>query len=372
MRKLNFLFGVMAFAVAGLFTSCGDEATISGPKVIEQPTLGDTKTLYVSTNDVYAKVEFGNKGSNGKTVVLSDVQPTGTLRVSADGYRTVEKDIDFGSNDNMSVEITLVKESKETKDQAEVLGQNADVTVGNDAPNKETSDVDAEITVSAGTTITEGSSSNPFSVTAFIPTSDDVAEEEGDNVDYSVIALDCEPSGVKFDTPVRLTVTTKHDLTGLEIECYNSNDPNPVRADINGKTVSAEVGHFSVWSFLAKIANHDVEEGEEVVASNSILANEGQNRINYTQKVGYETVETNSLLLNYLNNHFGSRVKTVNKTTSFSSTGYGSATYTIKQAYKKYTFKCGDKTFTAKVYGNATVNVTIKADTSGHSGGSAQ
>lgn len=369
MRKLNFLFGVMAFAVAGLFTSCGDEATISGPKVIEQPTLDKTKTLYVqlTTSVPSAEIKFDGQTKHGSAASFTNVASDGQLIVTATGYRAVEKKIEFGSNDNMSVEITLVKISQETKAQSDVNNQANDVTVENDRPNKETSDADAEITVSANTTITNAGNGNPFSVTAFVPTSDETAEEPGSDVDYPAIALECEPSGAEFDKPVKLSVTTGHDLTGLEINCQNGNEEIP--AQISGNTVSAEVNHFSVWSFLAKVTNMSVEEGDTIIASNSIIANEGQNRINYTQYVGYESGETNSLLINYLNNHFGSRVKPVSKSTTFTSTGYGSATYTVTQSFKRYRFLCGTKYFTAKVYGNATVNVTIKADTSGHSGG---
>ncbi|MCM1312163.1 MAG: hypothetical protein NC206_01560 [Bacteroides sp.] len=372
MRKINFLFGVLAVAATGLLSSCdwSDDDAVLNPNVTV-PSLGEN-TLVVNTN-VSATVKVGTQSKTGTATTFAVSGTTAKAEVSAAGYTTQNVEVTFGENSVLSVDVQLVKAvaDKDKVDQAVAKGTS--VQNGND--NKTATGVTATIEVPASTTLT--GSEEGFSVVAYTPAEAGEQNLNQDaNVELPVLALECTPSGASFTEPVTLTATTT-DAAGCEVVCVNGTESKTATVSADGKSVSAQVDHFSVWSFVLKATvTKVVQEQDETIKSGSILLANGKNTISYTQKYGFEAtgVQNGGLIANFLVNQFG-KAGSVSKSVDVTSDKTGSANYTVKQAVKTYTFESGKgstkRTFTAKVYGAVTVTIdSTTPDTSGHSGGS--
>lgn len=270
----------------------------------------------------------------------------------------------FGENSVLSVDVNLVKASSITKTQEEAKGS----SVSNDSENVRASGVNASIAVPQDVTIT--GSTDDFSIVAYVPAGADRSDlKNNDNVELSVLALNCTPDGADFTKPVTLTASIS-GAEGYDVVCKNETTGKEITATTTNTSVSAAVSHFSVWSFVLKAQVVSVTDDEEIKTGSILLAN-GNNTINYTQKYGYEVVSgvSGSLITNFLVNKFG-KAGSVKKSVNITSDKVGSADYTVKQAVKTYSFKSGTKPFTVKVYGAVTVNIDkTTSDTSGHSGG---
>ncbi len=369
MRKINFLFGVLAVAATGLLSSCdwSEDETVLNPNVTV-PSLGEN-TLVVNTNVANATIKVGNQSKNNVSSATFTVSgKTATAEVSAQDYITQKVEVAFGENSVLSVNVQLVKVAANKVAQADAKG----TSVQNDNENKTITGVTASIEVPANTVVTENTNDD-FSVVAYAPA--EAGEQnvnEGANVNLPVLALECTPSGAKFSEPVTLTASTT-DADKCEVVCVNGNDSKEATVAADGKSVSAKVDHFSVWEFVLKAkVTKVVNEKDELVKSGSMLLTNGKNTITYTQKYGFEAtgVQNGGLIANFLVNQFG-KAGSVSKSVDVTSDKVGSANYTVKQAVKTYTFMSGTRTFTAKVYGAVTVTIdSTTPDTSGHSGGS--
>lgn len=364
MRKFNFIFGVLAVASAGLMTSCDwsdDDDKDLAPNV-SVPSL-DGKTLVVNTNVDKASIKLNNDTpKSGKSATFAVSGNTATVTVSAAGYSTQTVEVVLGENSMLSVDVNLVKASSITKTQEEAKGS----SVSNDSENVRTSGVNASIAVPQDAEIR---GTGDFSIVAYVPAGADRSDlKNNDNVELPVLALECKPDGANFPTtPVTLTASII-GANGCDVVCKNGDDE--ITATTNDNSVSAEVSHFSVWSFVLKAQVVTVNDEEETKKGSILLAN-GNNTINYTQKYGYEVVSgvSGSLITNFLVNKFG-KAGSVKKSVNITSDKVGSADYTVKQAVKTYTFKSGTKEFRVKVYGALTVTIDrTTSDTSGHSGG---
>ncbi len=371
MRKFNFIFGVLAVASAGLMTSCDwsdDDDKDLAPNVTV-PSL-DGKTLIVNTNEkATIKLQDGSSQSGTKSAKfdVSGNTATATVTVSAAGYLTQTVEVTFGENSVLSVDVNLVKASSITKTQEEAKGS----SVSNDFENVQASGVNASIGVPQNVEIS--GSTGDFSIVAYVPAEADRSDlKKNDNVELPVLALNCTPDGADFSQSVTLTATTD-DAKGCEVLCVSDKEgeaPIIATVDPNGTSVSAKVGHFSVWRFVLKATLRDVTTKEEVIKSGSMLLAKGNNTISYTQKYGFESkVQNGGLIANFLVNQFG-KAGSISKSVNITSDKVGSAEYTVKQATKTYTFESGNRRFTATVYGAVTVTIDrTTSDTSGHSGG---
>lgn len=363
MRKINFLFGVLAVAATGLLSSCDWSDNDENPNVTV-PSLGGN-TLVVNAN-VNAKIEVGDQSQTGTTAAFAISGEKAVVKVSATGYEPQEVKVSFGENTMLSVDVQLVKASTNKVSQSDA----SNAPVENDGVNKQATGINASITVPANTTVT--GSSDDFSIVAWTPA--EAGEQnvnEGANVELPVLVLSCTPSGAIFDKAVTLTASVK-DAAGCEVVCVNGNDT--VNATVSSNSVSADVTHFSVWEFMLKAkVTKVVENTDELIKSGSVLLVNGKSTITYTQKYGFEAtgVQNGGLIANFLVNQFG-KAGSISKSVDITSDKAGSANYTVKQAVKTYTFQSGEggRTFTAKVYGAVTVKIdSTTPNTSGHSGG---
>lgn len=365
MRKINFLFGVLAVAATGLLSSCDWSDNDEDPNVIV-PSLGGN-TLVVNANvNASFKVE-GQTPQNGTTATFAVSGDKAIVEVSAAGYLTQNVEVNFGENTMMNVDVQLVKASTNAKTQEEAKNG---TLVENDEANQDATDIEASISVPANVEISNVEATALFSVVAFTPAAVGAQNvNQGAEVSVPALSLNCEPSGAKFDgAPVTLTATAA-DAAGCLVACVNGGES--VNATVNGNSVSAKVTHFSVWSFVLKATVENVQPGEDVIKKGSVLLSNGKSTISYTQKFGFEAsdVQNGGLISNFLVNQFG-KAGSINKSVEISADKAGSADYTVKQNVKTYTFKSGDRRFIAKVYGKVTVTIDRKTtDTSGHSGG---
>lgn len=363
MRKINFLFGVLAVATTGLLSSCDWSDNDANPNVTV-PSLGGN-SLVVNTN-VNATIKVDGQTKTGTNATFAVAGDRAVVEVSAEDYLSQNVEVSFGENTMLSVDVQLVKNSKNNVAQSDA----SDAPVENDDENQSTTGINASITVPANTKV-EGSA-DPFSIVAYTPA--EVGEQnvnEGANVALPVLALSCTPSGAVFDKAVTLTASAK-DAAGCEVICVNGNET--VDATVEGNSVSAKVTHFSVWEFMLKAkVIKVVENTDELIKSGSVLLANGKSTITYTQKYGFEAtgVQNGGLIANFLVNQFG-KAGSISKSVDITSDKAGSANYTVKQTVKTYTFQSGEggRTFTAKVYGAVTVVIdSTTPNTSGHSGG---
>lgn len=361
MRKINFLFGVLAVAATGLLSSCDWSDNDANPNVTV-PSLGGN-SLVVNTN-VNATIKVDGQTKTGTNATFAVAGDKAVAEVSAEGYLSQNVEVSFGENTMLSVDVQLVKTSTNKVSQSDA----SNAPVENDGANKQATGINASITVPANTTVK--GSTDDFSIVAYTPA--EAGEQnvnEGANVALPVLALSCTPSGAVFDKAVTLTASAK-DAAGCEVVCVNGNET--VNATVEGNSVSAEVTHFSVWEFMLKArVTKVVENTDELIKSGSVLLANGKSTITYTQKYGFEAtgVQNGGLIANFLVNQFG-KAGSISKSVDITSDKVGSANYTVKQAVKTYTFQSGNRTFTAKVYGAVTVVIdSTTPNTSGHSGG---
>lgn len=360
MRKINFLLGVLAVAATGLLSSCdwSDDDSVVNPNVVV-PSLGGN-TLVVNANVSASFIIEGQTPQNGTTATFAVDGKKAVVKVSASGYESQEVEVNFGENTMMSIDVQLAKAPTNPTPQAEAKGNV--VKTEDDAFGEASITVPADVAISVNTT-------DPFSVVAY-PSASNSAQtvEQGVDVSVPALALSCKPEGAQFNPSVKLTANIE-GAAGYDFTCVSGGESVPVVVD--GNSVSADVKHFSVWSFALKAKVDNVQSREEVVKKGSILLVNGNNPISYTQKYGFtlETSNANALVSNFLVNQFG-KAGSINKTVNITSDKAGSADYTVKQAVKTYTFKSGTQTFIAKVYGAVTVTIDrTTSDTSGHSGG---
>lgn len=364
MRKINFLFGVLAVAATGLLSSCDwsdSEIDAEVKPEVSTPSL-DGNSLVVNTN-VPASITVNGETKAGQNATFAVSGDAAEVKVTAAGYTEQTVNVKFGENSMLSIDVQLVKESTNKVAQSVAKG----TTVTNDTENQNSTSIDASIVVPEDVVISENTT-DEFSVVAYTPA--ETGEQNvnvGSDVELPVLALSCTPSGAKFSSPVTLTASTK-DAEGCEVVCVNGDES--VTATATANSVSAEVDHFSVWNFVLKAEVVKMDESVEV-KTGSILLAVGKNTITYTQKYGFEATgaQNGGLISSFLVNQFG-KAGSITKSAEITSDKVGSADYTVKQAVKTYTFKSGNKTFTAKVYGTVTVTIdSTTPDTSGHSGG---
>ena len=381
MKKISLFIGAFALLVAA--TSSCSSGSNSEPEEPQAPSVKvdvNAENVVTLTSNVDATFTLGTQKVVGKkSATFTTIEKSVVVNVEAEGYLSQDVKVAFGESGAANVAVTLVKKSTNEVAQDEAKGS----TVTNDAANQEaTQDVASEVAIEVPADVTVEGSTDPFSITATpvasaeeVTVEEEVSEEKPQEVASPLVAVDCTPSGATFSSPVKLTVSNADIVSDYAFNCVYVKDDGSVEevvATTSDGKVSADVNHFSTWTFnlIAQIVKK--ESGKVKVSSVSTPVVGGENTVSYKQKVGCES-EAKGLLGTWVINNFGSKSADVTRTTTITSTGDGNASFEVWQETTTYTVKCGKTTISVKVYGKVSIeNIQTSITTPGHSGGAGQ
>ena len=342
-----------------MLSSCFSDPTFGENPTVVPPSAETEYTVTVNTNA--DKLTY--KGNEvGKTFTTKE---NGELVLTKDGgYEPQTVNIVLGENKNIVLNVTLIETPTSDTSVADAKASTEDTTVsGNDG---------STLVLPAGLNPTgvEDDANFGIGVYSVVAVADEpeVKEDVVTNDEaHDVLVAVCEPSGAVFDEPVTISVAAPN-ATGLSFQCVNGNDTEEVTVGAN--TLSAQVMHFSNWTFslMARVIN--IETTTETLFDGNILIHTGSNIFNYTAKTGVSS-DRSGIAETFLIGQFGSKLANVAKTGTLSATGEGSAHIQVVQDKKIITYKSGNSApFKATVYGAIHVNVlSTTYDTSEHSGG---
>lgn len=384
MKKIKFLLGMLTIAAStSLLSSCFTDPTFGEAPNVPAPVEEAEYTINVTTNVAaklsYDGIEYNNGGQNFEFKATKNSD----LVVSANGYVSQTIPVTLGSNKNIAINVTLIK-TPVNPDGITIGDANnnttSEITVTNDSENQTASGGKATIVIPANVTEKGGMDSDAeFGIGVYKTVSvgeEPTKEDEGKEEAYDVLVAVCEPTGAEFDNAVTITVPTD-GAAGLSFRCTNGGDvASNVKVAADGKFISADVMHFSNWTFslLAKIVSVTTEQ--VTLFDGNILVKGGANPFNYNA-FGPGAVLSGSgasrgIIQTFVASQFGS-VSTgskVARTNTFSSTGTGSAHIRVVQEKKTINYNSNGVTFTATVYGAVKFDViSVTPDTSEHSGG---
>lgn len=366
MKMFKFLLGILTIvASTSLLSSCFSDPTFGENPTVVPPSVETEYTVTVNTNA--DKLTYKVAGKDAEEV-SNPFHPTadGDLVLSKDGYVEQTVKIALGENKNIVLNVTLIETPTSNTSVADANG-NTESDTKIDGKNNTSS-----IVIPAGvqTTGVDGDANFGIGVYSVVAVADEpeVKEDVVTNDEaHDVLVAVCEPSGAVFDEPVTISVAAQN-ATGLSFQCVNGADKEEVTVGEN--TLSAQVMHFSNWTFSLMARVIDIQTTTETLFDGNILIHTGSNIFNYNAKTGVSS-DRSGIAETFLIGQFGSKLANVAKTGTLTATGEGSAHIQVVQDKKIITYKSGSNTtFKATVYGAIHVNViSTTYDTSEHSGG---
>jgi hypothetical protein len=362
MKKISSLVAVLALAAVGLFTtSCSDnDNPVPTPKVIEDVTVEQTNVIVVKTN-VVADVTFAGDTKRGKTVMFETKRQSGILTISATGYFTETREIEFSEKFTVAnIVATLVQPSTNQVAQADAKGDE----VSNDSKNASATGINAFIAVPKDVVISENTT-DPFSLVVFTPESEIGAVQLNETKVNPVVGFICAPDGAKFNPAVAISAYFV-DAAGCKFV-----GPDGQPAIVEGNKVTIFVDHFSTHngSLEATLVSSTPDFTRTY---QTVRVTKGVNTISIPQTVGFtSSVNPMGVKYSFLESCYGT-YGTVYRDAEFEVDADGSAVIEITQKYEDVVFVSGSETFSARVYLDATATVfSTSADTNpDHSGGS--
>lgn len=360
MRKLKFLLGVLTVAAGtSLLSSCFNDPTSSNSPSVEPSSVELDYTVRVNTNA--DKLTYNGKALTAKTFTTRE---SGDLVLSKDGYVSQTVNITLGENKDIVINVDLIALPTSEISVAEANNATGDTKINGNRgssivipENVQTEGVEDEAKFGIGIYDVVAVASEPVVV-------EDKVDNDKPNDVYVAV---CEPDGAVFSEPVTISVAAQN-ASGLSFQCTNGAD-KAEEITVAANSISAKVMHFSNWTFslMARVVN--IQKEVETAFEGDILIHTGNNTFNYTAKTGVESSRL-GVAETYLISLFGSKVTTVSKTGTLSSTGEGSARIRVVQDKEIITYKSGNTQFTATVYGATRIEVlSTTYDTSKHSGG---
>lgn len=360
MKKLKFLLGILTIAAGtSLLSSCFSDPTFGENPTVVPPSVETEYTVTVNTN--------ADKLTYNGDEVVSPFHPTadGDLVLYKDGYVSQTVKIALGENKNIVINVDLIETPTSNTSVADAKASTEDTPIsGNDG---------STMTLPAGLqTSGVGDDANfgigVYSVVAVADEPEVKQDVVTNDEPHDVLVAVCEPSGAVFDEPVTISVAAQN-ANGLSFQCVNGADKEEVTVGEN--TLSAQVSHFSNWTFSLMARVIDIQTTTETLFDGNILIHTGSNIFNYTARTGVSS-DRSGIAETFLIGQFGSKLANVAKTGTLTATGEGSAHIQVVQDKKIITYKSGsgNTTFKATVYGAIHVNVlSTTYDTSEHSGG---
>ena len=382
MKKYFYFASLFLFAAMSVFVSCDDDdddAVVKKPKtevrndaeddkkegegpnpndstetlsvVVDNVAFAATNTLAVRSN-AEATFTFAGQTQTGTEATFETTAKTGNLKVTATGMRPVEMKVSFAKTDYLEFEVALVSMGNAVPAAvAEATTGAADVTNG--ADNAADND-GVEVCFNVAGNANDGTTGD-YSVTVFTPeyveTNTDVISTNTE-ANEPVLALDCQPDGAKFRTPITMTVNIPGS-EGFNVACVNAENKSDVAIAVaNGNQHQFTLDHFSIWDIVLNATGSMTKSTQTITAEGDA----GTGSLRYEFDYGFETQTTSTLVSKYLKKVFGITKKKSSKSIRFDAVQGGTAKLTATQEVKTYTFKSNNQTFTATVYGKVTVN----------------
>ena len=374
MRKMKFLtIAAAMFAVSTMLTSCwSDDEPVDSPVKVSD-LIAEDLTIVASSNaeavfsiDATATAEQNadKLGAKFTDVKANTVKVTAKL-LNATGYVTSTQTatVHFSkTNTNISVAFDFAKKSTDTAAQADVAASTSDVTVASNLSEE----VDASMTIPAGTLITSGSSTESFSVTAYEKPADIVADMKvGETISDDVIALDCTPDGCKFSKDIKLTVFAGKSLAGKTLTIDNNGEKVTSTVQEDGN-VTFPVPHFSNWRLMlnARIKNISTRAISLMKVNFNVKA--GKNVFSFIKNIGASS-DADPLLQAFVRNKIGGKSDAVEESGSFESNQEGEVILELMQNVTDYELECQGVSFKASRYED--VKAVVTTEKGQHSGG---
>lgn len=379
MKKIKFLLGILTIAAStSLLSSCFSDPTF-GEKPTVTPAPAEAEyTITVKANVGAITIVYDGKSEQDNPF---KVTKSGKLIVSAAGYVSQTIDVVLGKNKDIVLDVNLIKTPSSDVTVDDANSNTTETTVNNDDDNKKEYG-SATITIPADVTTSNVDGNTNFGIGVYNTVS--LGEEPtktDDGKEYDVLVAVCEPSGAKFDKPVTITVPTD-GADGLNFTCtFNGGDTDDdiakaVIASEDGKSISANVMHFSDWTFSLFATVTDVKQETVSLFEGDVYVQNGSNTFKYSAFPSGAVIggagKDRGIIKTFIASQYGSVVtgSKISKTGTISSTSEGSARIRVVQEKKIVTYNSGNITFTATVYGAITIEVLYTtSDTTGHSGG---
>lgn len=374
------------FGMAMTFTACHSGDSAEEPQAPAAKDASNTvvsnRMLLVQTN-VAATVKYNNANPSAKSGTLytfNGAAQSGSLTVSATGYKSQTVSVAFGENTAKLVNVQLVKAA--TNGQAKVAGQS--VSVSNEDQNQrdnaiDGTDVVATIDVPEDVTVDADHANDKFSIVVFTPASGDAqdVEKKGDQIAEAVLAVDCEPDGAKFDKPVTVTVNIPgSSKLDLRLKHKASGEVKTIGNGLTreGDKIKATIEHFSQWDYELIANAEEVVTEEKLIYSEDKVVNAGQQRVSFTQWIGYDANNAPaSLIGKFLKNTYSTVAREIRNSFTYTAAEKSQAHIEVYQKVKNIVFKSGEETFKVLSYGTISHKVMLtptEEPVPVHSGGS--
>ena len=386
MKKYFYFASLFLFAAMSVFVSCDDDDNpfVQKPntevqndveddkKEGEDPNPNDsTRTTYVVDNVVFtatntlavrsnveATFTFAGQTQTGTEATFETTAKTGNLKVTAVGKRDVNMSVSFANTDYQELEVNLISPGNvypAAAVEAAAAGS-AESEVSNGAANAADSDgVTASFNMGGNTNTDVSTAGHDYSVSVFTP---EYVETNTDGITTNteanepVLALDCQPDGAVFRAPITMTVDIPGS-EGFDIRCVNAENRNDVAISVaNGSRRQFTLVHFSIWDIVLNATATVTKSTQAITAEGPADAGS----LKYAFDYGFETQTSSSFVYKYLKKLFGVTKKMSSKSIKFDAVQGGTAKLTATQKVKTYTFRSGNQTFAATVYGKVTVN----------------
>ena len=352
----NFATFACGAVVAISMTSChSNEVGYDGIKKSNVVEVKATKTLVVNLSRALAAGESltynGATGSvSGTTVTFENVADGKTLSLTGSTLIAQSAVVNFGERNTVVMDVTVVSPSAGTPIPS--TGSASDMS-DTDTYDGSTS----TITMPASTTSQAGVAGKKLSITMYAPMMPPITDLSVGEKKVTPYDLFCEPEGVTFSTPVKIST----DLPGSEqcnVKYVYKNNASEETGTLNGTKLDAELTHFSIWEILLRVNIVSYEESVEQIGAGSL--NAGANSVSYNEKAGYDS-DVKGVLARTLSAMFGAKAVSVPKSSVF--TVDVPSTYVLYQRVKVVTLRSGNRTFVARVYGSVYSEITADAQT---------
>lgn len=334
------------------FTACSSSDD-KGTK-IDVVTPTSPKNKLVIKSNVSATFQLGSTKKTGTEVVFNPTSK-GIVTVSAPGRVTKVIEYDFTDTEYQELYVTLESKSKEV---AQADAEAGKEVVSNEGLNRTETGVSAAINFN-GQKNTNTKVTSPYSITVFTPMNhhteiEDVTSQSV-TLSESVLALDCQPSGAKFDQPITLNLTVPGSK-GMKLAVYyEDTKETPKKLTQNGDNISIDIDHFSRY-FIEMEGTVTLLKEEAVTYTATANANTGKISIDF--EYGYEEPTNTLLVIHFLNKSYVPKAKKTKEYTYPSVEG--TATLTMVQAKRTYKLTSGENSYDVVVYGEVESVLTIE------------
>lgn len=403
MKKINFYLGALAVASTALLSSCfssdGGDDTPQAPEVtvdeivtpctinatanVDDVTINTVgSTTKGSTVTITATANTQGKyttNSQTKTITIGDESTINVSFLFVPKAATVDAGQEIGSADAVTIyQGEKTENSTEVTTDENQAATNIEIVNSNHSGDAvSVGKVAMEVSKEAVAQAQATAQSTDFSVVV-VPANEDVkqvpATEENikevakEPVEVATLQAICEPSGARFENPVKITVAVPNS-EGIEFVAVNGDDE--VQGTASASELSVNVPHFSAWNFLLKAKIENVSE-TQTYETKTVNVGPGANTINYTSKLGWSVNRENALVKTYLLGLLGSsRTVDVAKQANFNSTGNGKVTYRVIAKTVTFDVVSGSARFRVTANAGSTIEIT-NVEYNGHSGGNAQ